>query len=163
MVKLRHLFSTQPNECYYVCTHILSTITTMARYTIQYKRKLKYSYRWKVVVFVSYNYLLHGVGNLKICLTFPRKCKFTNSHLVLLSEMRLFLQFLHSVFYYLSLWAVKSKGHNFLFVLTQFTSCTNVRPFLGNFRHCVLCFLGKFVTLVSLVHIFCKDQETWAL
>ena len=34
MVKLRHLFGTQPNECYYVCTHILSTITTMARYTL---------------------------------------------------------------------------------------------------------------------------------
>ena len=41
MVKLRHLFGTQPNECYYVCTHILSTITTMARYTMDYKRKPK--------------------------------------------------------------------------------------------------------------------------
>ena len=41
MVKLRHLFGTQPNECYYVCTHILSTITTMARYTIIHKRKPK--------------------------------------------------------------------------------------------------------------------------
>ena len=56
------------------------------------KESLKYSYRFQVV-FVSNNYLLHGVGNLKICLTFPRKCKFTNSHLVLLSEMRLFCNF----------------------------------------------------------------------